>query len=225
MIDLIKDIQEWHEKTFPEFTAKDQEMKLGEEISEYCAAIDTLIATGLQSDLEKIKEELADVIIAAVNLCASRKSKRLSKLKWQPTNKGLGKMDTTADYKALYLKKFFQWQDICHQQSIKIEELKKEITELKKQIQLANDLYLAEQEKNLNSYEEIYNLKEENKRLLRANWRLVNRENAYYLGKFKELKAKLKTATNAIQSVINEPDLMDAGMLMFLTSALNKIKE
>lgn len=42
-------------------------------------------------------------------------------------------MDTTADYKALYLKKFFQWQDICHQQSIKIEELKKEITELKEQ--------------------------------------------------------------------------------------------
>ena len=36
-------------------------------------------------------------------------------------------MDTTADYKALYLKKFFQWQDICHRQSIKIEELKKEI--------------------------------------------------------------------------------------------------
>lgn len=70
-------------------------------------------------------------------------------------------MDTTADYKALYLKKFFQWQEISHQQSIKIEEL----------------------------------------------------------------EAKLKTATNAIQSVINEPDLMDAGMLMFLTSALNKIKE
>lgn len=134
-------------------------------------------------------------------------------------------MDTTADYKALYLKKFFQWQDICHRQSINIEELKKEITELKKQKQLADDLYLAEQEKNLNSYEEIYNLKEENKRLLRANWRLVNRENAYYLGKFKELKTKLKTATNAIHSVINEPDLMDAGMLMFLTSALNKIKE
>lgn len=39
MIELIKDIQEWHEKTFPEFSAKDQEMKLGEEISEYCAAI------------------------------------------------------------------------------------------------------------------------------------------------------------------------------------------
>ena len=87
-------------------------------------------------------------------------------------------MDTTADKKALYLKKFFQWQDICHRQSINIEELKKEITELKKQKQLADDLYLAEQEKNLNSYEEIYNLKEENKRLRRANWRLVNRENA-----------------------------------------------
>lgn len=28
MIELIKDIQEWHEKTFPEFSAKDQEMKL-----------------------------------------------------------------------------------------------------------------------------------------------------------------------------------------------------
>lgn len=34
MIELIKDIQEWHEKTFPEFTAKDQEMKLGEEIGD-----------------------------------------------------------------------------------------------------------------------------------------------------------------------------------------------
>lgn len=161
MIDLIKDIQEWHEKTFPEFTAKDQEMKLGEEISEYSAAIDTLIATGLQSDLEKIKEELADVIIAAVNLLRFPEIQRLSKLKWQPTNKGLGKMDTTTDYKALYLKKFFQWQEISHQQRIRIEEL----------------------------------------------------------------EAKLKTATNAIQSVINEPGLMDAGMLMFLTSALNKIKE
>lgn len=103
--------------------------------------------------------------------------------------------------------------------------MQKELAELKKQKQLADDLYLAEHEKNLNSYEEIYNLKEENKRLLRANWRLVNRENAYYLGKFKELKTKLKTATNTIQSVIDEPGLMDAGMLMFLTSALNKIKE
>lgn len=68
MIELIKDIQEWHEKTFPEFTAKDQEMKLGEEISEYCAAIDTLIATGLQKDFVDVKQELADVIIAAVNM-------------------------------------------------------------------------------------------------------------------------------------------------------------
>lgn len=53
MIELIKDIQEWHARTFPEFTAKDQELKLGEEIGEYSAAIDTLIATRLQSDLEK----------------------------------------------------------------------------------------------------------------------------------------------------------------------------
>lgn len=68
MIELIKDIQEWHEQTFPEFTAKDQELKLGEEIGEYSTAIDTLIATRLQSDLEKIKGELADVVIAAVNL-------------------------------------------------------------------------------------------------------------------------------------------------------------
>lgn len=68
MIELIKDIQEWHEKTFPDFTAKDQEFKLGEEISEYSNAIDTLIATGLESDLKKVQEELADVIITAVNL-------------------------------------------------------------------------------------------------------------------------------------------------------------
>lgn len=134
-------------------------------------------------------------------------------------------MDTTTDYKALYLKKFFQWQDICDKQRAQIEELEKEVSFWKKKEQLADKVYLMEQERNMNFREEIYNLKEENKRLLRANWRLVNRENAYYLGKFKELKAKLKTATNAIQSVINEPGLMDAGMLMFLTSALNKIKE
>lgn len=49
-------------------------------------------------------------------------------------------MDTTADYKALYLKKFFQWQEISHQQSIKIEELKKEITELKEKIKKREEL-------------------------------------------------------------------------------------
>lgn len=49
-------------------------------------------------------------------------------------------MDTTADYKALYLKKFFQWQDICHRQSINIEELKKEITELKEKIKKREEL-------------------------------------------------------------------------------------
>lgn len=50
-------------------------------------------------------------------------------------------MDTTkTDYKALYLKKFFQWQDICHQQSINIEELKKEITELKEKIKKREEL-------------------------------------------------------------------------------------
>lgn len=65
---LIYGILRWHKRTFPNATAEQQEQKLGEEISEYSAAIDTLIATGLQSDLEKIKEELADVIIAAVNL-------------------------------------------------------------------------------------------------------------------------------------------------------------
>ena len=68
MIELIKDIQEWHEMTFPDFTAKEQELKLAEEINEYSEAIDTLIATGLESDLKKVQEELADVIIAAVNL-------------------------------------------------------------------------------------------------------------------------------------------------------------
>lgn len=49
-------------------------------------------------------------------------------------------MDTTVDYKALYLKKFFQWQDICHRQSINIEELKKEITELKEKIKKREEL-------------------------------------------------------------------------------------
>ena len=81
MIDLIKDIQEWHEKTFPEFTAKDQEMKLGEEISEYSAAIDTLIATGLQSDLEKIKEELAAVSYTHLDVYKRQAGKREIQLK------------------------------------------------------------------------------------------------------------------------------------------------
>ena len=65
---LIREIWTWHEKTFPDFTAKEQELKLAEEIGEYSNAIDTLIATGLDSYLKKVQEELADVIIAAVNL-------------------------------------------------------------------------------------------------------------------------------------------------------------
>lgn len=68
MIEFIKEMWTWHEKTFPDFSAKEQEIKLAEEIGEYSNAIDTLIATGLESDLKKVKEELADVIIAAVNL-------------------------------------------------------------------------------------------------------------------------------------------------------------
>lgn len=81
MIELIKDIQEWHEKTFPEFTAKDQEIKLAEEIGEYSNAIDTLIATGLQADYLKVREELADVIIAAVNLLNYPEIERLVRAK------------------------------------------------------------------------------------------------------------------------------------------------
>ena len=134
-------------------------------------------------------------------------------------------MDTTADKKALYLKKFFQWQDICHRQSIRIEQLEAEISALKRNEQKNSEFYAEELRKNNELQGRIYGLKEKNKRLLRANRRLVGKENAYYSGKITEFKAKLKTATNAIQSVINEPDLIDAGMLMFLTAALNKIKE
>ena len=36
-------------------------------------------------------------------------------------------MDTTTDYKALYLKKFFQWQEICGKQRAQIEELEKKL--------------------------------------------------------------------------------------------------
>ncbi len=135
-------------------------------------------------------------------------------------------MDTTkTDYKGLYIKKFFQWQDICHQQSILIEQLEAEISALKRNEQKNSEFYAEGLLKNNELQGRIYILKEENKRLLRANRRLVGKENAYYSGKITEFKAKLKTATNAIQSVINEPDLIDAGMLMFLTAALNKIKE
>lgn len=40
-----------------------------------------------------------------------------------------------------------------------------------------------------------------------------------------KLKEKLNIATNAIEQVLKEPNLMDAGMLMYLTVQLNKIKE
>lgn len=81
MIELIKDIQEWHENTFPEFSAKDQEMKLGEEIGEYCRAVDTVVATEDESYIAKANEELADVIIAAVNLLRFPKIQTLVKTK------------------------------------------------------------------------------------------------------------------------------------------------
>lgn len=40
----------------------------------------------------------------------------------------------------------------------------------------------------------------------------------------KKLEEKLKIATNTIEQVLKEPQMMDAGMLMFLTVQLNKIK-
>lgn len=64
----IDEILAWHKQTFPEFSARDQESKLNEEFIEYSMAITTLLETGLHSDLEKVREELADVIIAAINM-------------------------------------------------------------------------------------------------------------------------------------------------------------
>lgn len=43
--------------------------------------------------------------------------------------------------------------------------------------------------------------------------------------KCEKLEEKLKIATNTIEQVLKEPQMMDAGMLMFLTVQLNKIKE
>ena len=40
-----------------------------------------------------------------------------------------------------------------------------------------------------------------------------------------KLEEKLRIATNAIEQVLKEPNLMDAGMLMYLTVQLNNIKE
>lgn len=87
MIELIKDIQEWHAQTFPEFTAKDQELKLAEEIREYDEAIDRFIKTNHQRDLIHIKEELADVAIAAVNLLRYPEIQTLVKTKMATNRK------------------------------------------------------------------------------------------------------------------------------------------
>lgn len=40
-----------------------------------------------------------------------------------------------------------------------------------------------------------------------------------------KLEEKLRIATNAIEQVLKEPNLMDAGMIMYLTVQLNKIKD
>ena len=65
---LIYGILRWHKRTFPNATAEQQEQKLAEEIREYDEAIDRFIKTNYQRELIHIKEELADVAIAAVNL-------------------------------------------------------------------------------------------------------------------------------------------------------------
>lgn len=64
----IYGILRWHKRTFPFITAEQQEQKLAEEIREYNEAIERFVTTGRQNDLVHVKEELADITIAIINL-------------------------------------------------------------------------------------------------------------------------------------------------------------
>ncbi len=87
MIDLINDILDWHKNTFPEATQNEQEQKLCEEFTEYAMAIgDYVESKDISKDiknLHKIKEELADVIISAVNLLNYPEIMRIVKAKME----------------------------------------------------------------------------------------------------------------------------------------------
>ena len=83
MIDLINDILDWHKNTFPEATQNEQEQKLCEEFTEYAKAIGDYIKSKDVKNLHKIKEELADVIISAVNLLNYPEIMRIVKAKME----------------------------------------------------------------------------------------------------------------------------------------------
>lgn len=65
---LIYGILRWHRRTFPEFTYQEQALKLADEICELNEALDRVIQTHSAVDAQHADEEMADVVIAAVNL-------------------------------------------------------------------------------------------------------------------------------------------------------------
>ena len=61
-------ILRWHKKTFPDFDCQAQKEKLAGEICEFEAALGEYIRTGNSVIGEDVNFELADVVIAGINL-------------------------------------------------------------------------------------------------------------------------------------------------------------
>jgi hypothetical protein len=64
----ICSILRWHKKTFPAITCQDKQEKLAGEIREWEDALGDYICTGSRKNKLATEFELADVVIASINL-------------------------------------------------------------------------------------------------------------------------------------------------------------
>jgi len=79
----ITQILEWHKKTFPTFDCQAQKEKLAGEIREYEDALGEYIRTANPIIGEEVNFELADVVIASINLMRFEEMRELVKEKME----------------------------------------------------------------------------------------------------------------------------------------------
>lgn len=77
------DILTWHKKTFPTFTYQEQKEKLTGEIREFEEALEKYIRTGSAAKGTAVNYELADVVIAGINLMRYEEARKLVKEKME----------------------------------------------------------------------------------------------------------------------------------------------
>ena len=76
-------ILKWHKKTFPTFTYQEQKEKLAGEIREFQAALEEYIRTANPVIGKAVNFELADVVIAGINLMRYEEMRELVKEKME----------------------------------------------------------------------------------------------------------------------------------------------